>query len=297
MQNKKEHFKWLIDQLWKIHKGLTFDEIMIRWQLETGESEFSLKTHQRNILAIRKEFGIDIKINRENWRYYIRNRDEIENNPVRKITLNNILFNHSLSNAERIKGRIQFENISDGEKWLSTIIKALKSNRKINIIYQRTGAYGPEEYNNLEPYILKNFRQRWYMLARKDKTQELRLFGLDRIHDIQILDTKFTYRESDSEDFFANSFGVVINEKLESKIIKIKVNKNTAHYFETLAFHKSQTIEPGDDFTIFTYHLKITDDLIYELLKWSQNIEVLEPQELRDRMRTIAEQLLEKYKK
>ena len=138
----------------------------------------------------------------------------------------------------------------------------------------------------LAPYCLKVFKRRWYLVGKPaDHPEETdpRVYALDRVRELCITDERYKFpRGFKASDFFAGQFGIDRrNTKVEK--VRIRVNANTANYLRTLPLHTSQfESKREEDHSIFTYHIAPTYDFIQELRKQGSNLEVLEPQWLRD---------------
>lgn len=204
---KRDFYKWLIAKLWNNSNDYNFDYIQEEWQKESGSEKLDRRSFQRSLQSIAKEYGVVIKIKRgvredhQYWPYTITNRAEIEEDTWQKFNINAMLLNHSLENSEKLKSRIILEDIPDGQRWLPTIMEAMKNNKRLRIVFQLTPVTEPESYDNLAPYALKQFIQRWYLLGKKISGQ-LTLIGLDTITEIEILKTKFRYSEQETQQFF-----------------------------------------------------------------------------------------------
>ena len=96
-------------------------------------------------------------------------------------------------------------------------------------------------------------------------------------------------------EFFKDCFGIITN-KNKAKRIVLRVEPTQAKYFRALPLHASQMEEVHDNYSVFTYRMRITYDLKEELMSHGASIEVLEPQELKTLIRTELEQALNNYK-
>jgi predicted DNA-binding transcriptional regulator YafY len=69
--------------------------------------------------------------------------------------------------------------------------------------------------------------------------------------------------------------------------VKIRAYGDQADYLRSTPLHKSQSEgrSKHGEFAEFTYRLCITPDLVSQLLAMGENVEVLEPQELRVEMK------------
>ena len=195
--------------------------------------------------------------------------------------------------------RILFEKIPSGEKYLSAIIEAMKEGKVLEMTYKTFQDDEPKTYD-VAPYCVKVYKQRWYMLAKPtDRKSSLHIYALDRIHLLQQTRKDFKLPEKfNADNYFADWFGIVhddINYKPEK--IRLKVWAKQRNYFNTLPLHHSQKeVETHEDWSIFEYRMAPTWDLEQELLQYNDNVEVLEPQSLRDQMIEHAGNILKLYK-
>ena len=178
----------------------------------------------------------------------------------------------------------------------------MKENRVLNITYH---SYLKEEENSfdVQPYCVKLFRQRWYMVARSTYPyyyeQGPRVYALDRINDLYATEETFKMpKDWDAQEFFNGCFGIIADQQMDIQTIKLKVNASQANYIRDLKLHESQEeIECNDEYSIFTYQLRPSYDFIQELLWNGADIEVLEPKFLRQEIANIIEQMHKKYRK
>ncbi len=84
----------------------------------------------------------------------------------------------------------------------------------------------------------------------------------------------------DAETYFHDSFGIVFSHN-EAKRIAIKADPHRAKYLRALPLHHSQSEIVHDEYSIFYYRMRITPDLVEEILSHGPRLTVLEPPELR----------------
>lgn len=139
------------------------------------------------------------------------------------------------------------------------------------------------------PLFLKEYQKRWYLMALDlNKNNELRIFGLDRIENLEA--SKKHKRKIDIDFYkakFENVIGIdlrPVNEEFPEPIfITIKATGTQPYYFKSLPFHKSQEIiEETENYTNFKYYLLVNYELIQHLRMHQQFIEVVEPVWLRN---------------
>ena len=148
----------------------------------------------------------------------------------------------------------------------------------------------------MEPYALKYFRRRWYLLG-KYGDNPLRVYALDRMLDIDIEFEDFTLpADFDAADFFNSCFGIIVGDE-EPQLIQLKVDAFQANYLRSLPLHHSQkVVEQTKDYTIFSYFLRITYDFRQELLALGDTTEVLYPKALRKEMSNICKKMAQRNK-
>ena len=194
-----------------------------------------------------------------------------------------------------MKDRILLEEIPLGTSFLDDIIEAMQKNVELQVDYQRY-ENDQEEYNlqefHIQPYALKVFNRRWYLLGFIKEKDGLRTIALDRILALKVLTKSFTLPEDfDAQKYFSNVVGIFVNKDLPITKVKIRAYGIQAEYLRSTPLHKSHHKSQSEgkskygEFAEFTYRLCITPELISQLLSMGSQIEVLEPEELREEMK------------
>ena len=172
----------------------------------------------------------------------------------------------------------------------------MKENQVLNITYY---SYWKEKESNFDvrPYCVKLYRQRWYMVAPSEGYDEPRIYALDRIRQLSITGDTFKMpRDWSAEQYFDGCFGIIADQDIDKQTVTLRVTADQAKYFRDLPLHHSQEeIERNDDFSIFQYYLRPAFDFQQEILLNGEEVEVLEPQWLRNEMRGRIEQMLNQY--
>ncbi len=246
-------------------------------------------------------FGINIvNENRGEYRYYIENEEDICRNGLRSWLYNTFCVSNALANSQSIKDRIILEYVPSGQDYLQPIIEAMKENRVINMTYH---SYWKDEENNfdVQPYCVKLFRQRWYMVARSTYSyyheKGPRIYALDRIQGLQRKEETFKMPKGwDAEAYFEGCFGIISDSSIEVQRVKLKVSAGQANYIRDLKLHGSQKErERNEEYSIFTYRLRPTYDFQQELLWNGEDVEVLEPEWLRKEIACKIKRMWNKY--
>lgn len=294
-----DKYIWLVDTIYRAGK-ITFEEINERWlrsRLSEGE-DIPLRTFHNWRIAIEQVFDININCNRKGgYYYYIENADDMQKGGIRNWLLNTFAVNNLINESHHLKRRILFEEIPSGRKYLTPVIEAMRDGLEIELYYQSYWYEEPSTYT-LQPYCIKVFKQRWYVIGFCKERNNIRTFSLDRIQQLTTLDMKFVYpKDFDPEAYFADYFGIMIeNKKLET--IRIKVYGMHVQYIRALPLHRSQCeIETTVDYSIFEYRMKPTLDFRQELLSRGADVEVLAPLTFREEMIQSVEKMSSLYNK
>ena len=275
---------------------LTLSELNRLWQTDSVKDGRPLlrSSFNRHRDAIQDMFGIVIECDLETYEYYIGNPDVLNDDSIERWLYSTIAVHGALSDSPAVKDRVVLENVATGLEYLQIIIKAIKSNHRLLLGYQKFGQEGYEKI--VSPYALKLFHQRWYMLAR---TQEdsMRLYALDRIQSLSPTEETFEMPADFSpQDYFAEYFGVLTDCSVPMTHVVIRAHNWTPGYLRTLPLHQSpRELTSTADYTDFSFDLRPTSDFLGQLLSQGSGIEVLEPQELRQKMRDLIAENLRRY--
>ena len=299
-QNLLNKYVWLVDTIYRA-KYITFEEINRRW-LDDERSEgveIPKRTFHTWIHEVEEMFGLVIMCERKGgYNYYIENAEEIKEGGLRNWLLNTISTSNLLMDNQQLKDRILLEEVPSVKDHLEPIIKAMKSNLMLTITYQ---SYWREESNtfDLEPYCVKLFKQRWYLVGRSAGFKHVRVYALDRIVDLALTEKRFKMPKTfEPAAFFEDFYGIIAHENAKVETVKLKVSANQSNYLRSLPLHPSQKeVERGDEYNVFELRLCPEFDFQQEILSQTPDIEVLEPQWLREEIAEKAKVLWKKYSK
>ncbi len=184
---------------------------------------------------------------------------------------------------------IDFEknDLLTGMEWLDVLHKAIVAQTTVSLTYQSFKARSANEVIFF-PYLLKEYRNRWFILGMKKKGKEICTFALDRIQRIGLLpEEKYLLNRSfDPFTYFSNIVGVTRNaEEGLSKIIFI-ADRIQAPYIKTKPIHASQEIlDESNGNVTFCLYLIPNYELERELLGFGEGIKIIEPNNLVRTMR------------
>ena len=300
--NLFNRYIWLVDTILRAgERGITLEEINRRWMRsqynETGDY-YPERSFHRHKNAIKEMFDIDVECNKHTGCYTIANADDMNQGGVRKWLLNTFAVNNLINDSHHLKRRILFEEIPSGQRFLTTIIEAMRDGLTVMLTYQSFNSDKPSTFE-VHPYCVKVFKQRWYLVAYSPCYDAVRIYALDRVFDVETTETKFKLPKNfDAKEYFSDAFGIIIGNACNVERVEVKVLGRQREYFRTLPLHSSQQeVETAENFSVFTFRLRPTFDFQQELRRYGSEVEVLAPQWLRDEFTKEAKQTVLQYAK
>ena len=285
-------YQWIIKTLLE-RKSITFDELNRKWvedDVADGKplQRSTFNRHRDSLLDI---FGIVIECDLATYRYYIVNPEVLRSDSIARWLLSTMSVHAALSDCAAVKNRIVLENVPAAD-FLPVIISAIKAGRKVVMTYQRFGA---DPYDKtVAPYALKLFHQRWYMLAFTGN--HYATYSLDRMQAVRLSEETFTMPEDFSpKDYFSEYYGVMTDETPMARVV-VRAYGKQPDYMRTLPLHASQReLASTEDYTDFSYDIRPTIDFLNELLSRRDEVEVLSPNDVRQKMRDLVQKMLNRY--
>ena len=144
---------------------------------------------------------------------------------------------------------------------------------------------------NVHPYYLKQYNNRWFLMAWSEEKSSILNFPIDRISKIKHLDKPFIPTDVDFEEYFDDVVGVTIHNDAEIERVLLRVSKKSVDYIRTKPLHNTQKElkkEETADNVIIQLKVKINTELKMVLFSYRDSVEVLEPYWLR---KEFAEQI------
>ena len=175
----------------------------------------------------------------------------------------------------------------------SLFCTAIKGKNVVRIKYF-TISRNSEEYREVEPYKVHYYDGVWYLIGYCYKNNDFRVFAIDRIKEIEILNKLFEWRDSFCfEDYFKNSWGVMRGKEYT---VKLKFDSDQAKYIREKKWHESQVNEELDTGELIVC-FKATG--LFEIKKWilgyGKHVLVIEPEELKNGIKQELQETLRQY--
>lgn len=195
---------------------------------------------------------------------------------------------------------IHFDNVKDlkGIELLNPLYNYISHKQTIKITYQSFSSNKLIEYI-LFPYLLKEFRNRWFIYGSRAEDMQLYNLALDRIITIEPIDIPFQENPCfDSEHFFDDIIGVSKDINDKPKEITFLATAEQSKYIKTKPIHSSQKIlnHNPDGSCIFSINVIENFELYSMFLSYGSGIKILSPKEIARRMKRKATELYDTYK-
>lgn len=298
--NQLPKYTWLIETIRRAGK-ISHKDLSDKWQRHKELSDcrpLHRATFNRWREAIYDQFSIMIECQKTGgYLYFIANPQDIDEDKLKKWMLDSYAVGNVIGENLSLKDRILVEEIPSGRDHLTTILEAMKDNCIVTITYRPFKKSHGYTFP-IEPYCVKLFENRWYVLAHNIRYDDIRLYGLDRIENIEVTSETFKLpKDFNAEDYFSTAYGIVVGTGEEPEKIIIRANEDHKHYLKSLPLHHSQRlIEDVGEYADFELFLAPTYDFVMKLLQVGSMIEVIEPAHLRRTMKGWISDMYQLYK-
>lgn len=258
----------------------TFNEISdyLARESELQEYNFNIskRTFQRDIEHISSVYNIDIQYDFSRKVYYINYDEQSE---VNERILEAFDTFNALNISDRLSNYIHFEKRRpQGTENLYDLLHAIKNKVQISFSYQK---FWEDEITKriTEPYALKEFKNRWYILANDLKDRKVKSFALDRITEIEITKKKFLLtNDFNVNEHFKYCFGIISPNEHKPQEVILSFNSIQGKYIKTLPLHESQEIiKDNEEEFLIKLTLFLTHDFFMEILSLGDNVKVIQP--------------------
>lgn len=294
-----KRYSLIINKLRK--KTSSFEEIqkyLAEQSINDEENyEISIRTFQREIKEIASTHGIVITYNRSQGVYEIVHDGNEDRNE-------RLMESFEIIDALKISTNLSNDLILEKRKPLGTnnmnyLIHSIKNRNEISFSYSK---YWTEKLvdtqRKVQPLALKEARYRWYLVAKDLKDHRIKTFGLDRITNLEITNSKFEMLKNfNLEEIFHYSFGIINEDNKEPQKIVLSFSFDQGKYIKSLPLHHSQEELINDE---KEYRIELllhpTYDFVMELLSIGAEVKVLEPESLKKEMIEKLEATLNRYK-
>ena len=265
--------------------------------------DISERTLQRSLKELRDEFFIDVRFNRSKGKYELIEAEEEYVQQLLnffKLSYQAETLTESLGKSKSMSEHILYDynELIQGTEYLSTILQSIQKRKLIRIQHKSFTSNTPKE-RMIEPYLIKEFKGRWYLLGRDSKEPSEKgflSFGFDRIVSIEPTAQKYKPQVKNPKKFYRDVIGI---SGWENQIQKIKIEFSylQGQYVKTLPIHESQAVlEDSDKRVVITLDIKPNFEFYQILLGYGNKAKVLEPQSVKEKLMEELKKTIELYR-
>ncbi|WP_462264786.1 helix-turn-helix transcriptional regulator [Mucilaginibacter sp.] len=259
--------------------------VQIAWHLRMEgffeDTQDCRSTLNRDIRQIEQRQGICIEYDRSANGYdFVNSLADLNNRMLESLEL--------VSNLQLAENApyLHFESRRPlNTQHLTALLEAIKQRVNVRFYYQKYWEDSAAK-RTVEPYALKEAQGRWYLLANDLYGKKLKTFGLDRMSDLYVTPRKFIRPNGlDVSALFIHSFGIINPEGQPPEEIELRFTLQQGRYIIGFPLHHTQQVFENEDSIIVRLTMQITFDFEKELLSYGEDVQVLQPEYLRDRIR------------
>lgn len=254
----------------------------------------SVRTFKRDCEDIASIYGIEISFDFSSKAYRIVD-EQCDESSARIMEAFDII--DTLGINKEVSRYVLFEKRNPtGTEKLYELSYAIKNNLIIQFCYHKFWEESQTE-RDIEPYALKEYKHRWYIVAKDKKDSKVKTFALDRVSNLEIKQARFSIPKGlNIKEYFKYSFGVITSPNSEVDEIILSLNPIQGKYIKTLPLHASQTVlvDNAEEFRI-KLNMYATHDLKMELLSMGANVKVIQPESLKNEIIHLLKKNLKQY--
>ncbi|MFT5860783.1 MAG: putative DNA-binding transcriptional regulator YafY [Flavobacteriaceae bacterium] len=277
-------------------------------------------TIEKDMFAMKMELDAPIKYSKRDKGYFYSNPDfSINDIPLTEDDLSSIsfaaktlmqfrdvdLFKQFGNAIDKIVGHvevtqeggeqfIQFEQsiANSGNEFLSPLLEAIKQSLWVTFDYT-SFVSGKSKPRRVIPLLLKEYRNRWYLISFDGDKKDFITYSLDRLTDLEVTTEKAEYPpDFKPENYFKYAVGIT-SGNVDPDEVKFQANSIAAKYIASQPFHTSQQVEQENPAaTTFSLKVNVSEELIRALLSYGGEVKVLQPKSLKVEIEKRAQAIL-----
>ena len=286
--------------------------------------EVSKRTIQNDITTLETDYGIRLQENLKRgrqrlYRYYdldyslplIRINDEernkiqaaidvledFEGEPLYDWTRSFLMQVESGLLNDSPSPLVTFQSNPDlkGISHFPNLLQAIRTKRVLKLRYT---PYGKDTQTiTIYPYHLKQFNDRWYLIAQAKGYETYAHYALDRIDSYEEVALPYKDSDVDFSEYFDDVIGVTVPDG-DAEDIVIKVTGKRFNYIRTKPLHLSQRIiEEAEGYAIISINVKVNKELESLILSFGDDMEIIAPASFRDRIAEKVKVMNQLYSK
>lgn len=243
-------------------------------------------------------FGIDIECTPKGCysTYSIINQRDLFDSRTMKWMTDVISHGNDLFDLLCLRRRFRAEKHPSERGWLKVFAQAMRSYKRMNIIYQGYNRTVETSYI-IEPYYIIIYKGRHYVLANMANGKK-QFFSLDRMVEAEVLETEKFEMDTDlsADEYLENVYGVFLPDNMKVETIIIRAHGIKQKYLRDVPFHCTQReISSCDEYADFEYKLYPTKDFLSDVIQQGGLLEIVSPPHVRNMAKDIILETLSRF--
>ena len=287
----------LITSIKGISKSMIIERLLVDYDIDTTS-----RTLERDIKNLKEDFGIEINYSRSLGGYRLRENEDQVNNFLKFAEFASLaeMYEEGIKDYKSFNKYVIPDDSSDftGLHYMGRILRGITLSRKLKFTKENYQKETTKEYI-VTPLRLKEYLNRWYLIAVSDGEEEIRNFGIDRISGLQLMDENGVSKKVFEEqiNLYDDIIGLNYNESKNIEKVVLAVENSQLKYLRSLPLHKSQVCVDGENGSSgkAIFHIKPNYEFEIQILKMGDKAQVLEPEWLRNKIKDYLMRALKKY--
>jgi predicted DNA-binding transcriptional regulator YafY len=294
-------------------------------------AHISDSTIEKDLFTLRMEHDAPIKYSKREKGYYYENPEfSLENIPLSDDDIEAIKFAANIFDQfkgvevfqkvefaiEKILDRVNISsNIQDtavdqyvqfettvktsGGGFLQPLLTAIKEKTKVSFEYKSFKAADEIDWKErvVHPYLLKEYRNRWYLIGFCEEKEKVITYGLDRMRQPEASEEYFVQLASfNIDDYFKYAIGITTFDGENPQRIEIMANSVLMKYLDSQPLHASQKLVKQDSKgSLYSFELYPTQEFDMAILSYGSQVKVVNPKKYRDHIAQLTKGMFEQY--
>lgn len=253
----------------------------------------SSRTFKLDLEDIASIYGIEINYDFSDKVYFIA-LEEGDETKKRIMEAFDLIDTFSINNS--ISEQVYFEKRRpQGTEHLCRLLQAIRNHLVIQFNYLK---YWEATHTNrqVEPYALKEYKHRWYLLVKEIESKQVKTFALDRISDLTLSSKVFQQTAFDVDTYFNEAFGIYNTKNSHTERIILSFTPLQGKYIKSLPLHSSQrTIIDDEKEVRIELRVAMSYDLLQEILSHGHRVTVIAPKSLQEDVKQECLEMIKQY--
>lgn len=189
------------------------------------------------------------------------------------------------------------ENLDlEGMDNFTPLFNAIVDKQPLKLTYQ-SFKQDNEETIIVHPYYLKQYNKRWFLIAWNDEKDFMANYAFDRIKGIEDANVPYKLTDVNFFDYFEDMIGVSKDTRTEPQTVKLWVSAAQWPYIKTKPLHGAtqRLVNLDENGAVITIEVYLNYELEQLLLSFGEKVKVLEPAELKDRIKQRLTEAAKNY--